>query len=85
MRDEDEQIGALFSYLRPEGLRDYPLRSIRPSVNTALENLSAKFETVYVPGGQSAPVQAYRGTIRLGSIAATGLRKAHHRGLASVG
>ena len=49
MRGADEQTGALFSYLSPDALvpPDHPLRSIRPLVNTALEKLSLKFDTLY--------------------------------------
>jgi len=56
MRGTDEQTGALFSYLSPDTLvpRDHPLRAIRPLVNTALETLSPKFDTLYASSGRTS-------------------------------
>lgn len=56
MRGMDEQTAALFSYLSPDALvpRDHPLRSIRPLVNKALENLSPQFEALYASGGRAS-------------------------------
>jgi transposase len=56
MRGADEQTGTLFSYLGPDRLvpHDHPLRSIRPRVNAALEQLSPTFDTLYVPSGRSS-------------------------------
>ena len=54
MRGADEQTGVLFSYLSPDALvpLDHPLRSIRPLVDTALERLSPRFDTLYSPTGR---------------------------------
>jgi len=56
MRGSDEQTGALFSYLSPEGLvpRDHPLRSIRLLVNKSLERLSPQFEALYARSGRTS-------------------------------
>ena len=56
MRGMYEQTGALFSYLSPDALvpRDHPLRSIRPLVNTALDELSPQFEALYALGGRAS-------------------------------
>ncbi len=56
MRGTDEQTGALFSYLSPEGLvpRDHPLRSIRLLVNKALEQLSPQFDALYAASGRTS-------------------------------
>ena len=53
MRGEDEQSGALFSYLSPEALvpAEHPLRAIRVVVDAALERLSAEFSKLYSPYG----------------------------------
>jgi hypothetical protein len=44
MRGEDEETGALFSYLSPDALvpRDHPLRAVRQLVNAGLNKLSAQ-------------------------------------------
>jgi len=54
VRGTDEQTGALFSYLSPEALvpKDHPLRAIRRLVNSALEQLSPKFDALYAGGGR---------------------------------
>ena len=56
MRGADEQTGALFSYLSPEGLvpREHPLRSIRLLVNKALEQLSPQFDALYAASGRTS-------------------------------
>ena len=56
MRGADEQTGALFSYLSPDALvpPDHPLRSIRSLVNTALEKLSPRFDTLCSPTGRTS-------------------------------
>ena len=56
MRGADEQTGALFSYLSPDALvpPDHPLRSIRPLVNTGLDQLSPIFDTLYSPTGRTS-------------------------------
>jgi transposase len=56
VRGSDEQTGALFSYLSPEALvpKDHPLRAIRRLVNTALEQLSPKFDALYASGGRAS-------------------------------
>lgn len=56
MRGADEQTGALFSYLSPEGLvpKDHPLRAIRGLVNAALDRLSPEFAKLYAPTGRSS-------------------------------
>jgi hypothetical protein len=56
MRGEDEQTGALFSYLSPEALvpAEHPLRAIRPVVDAALERLSAEFAKLYSPYGRAS-------------------------------
>jgi len=56
MRGNDDQTGALFSYLSPEGLvpADHPLRAIRALVNTALEQLSPEFDKLYSPFGRAS-------------------------------
>ena len=56
MRGSDEQTGALFSYLSPEGLvpPDHPLRAIRDRVNAALQGMSATFARLYSPFGRAS-------------------------------
>src|SRR5277367_6353470 len=56
MRGEDEQTGALFSYLSPDALvpAEHPLRMIRSVVNTALEQLSPEFDKLYSPFGRAS-------------------------------
>ena len=56
MRGEDEQTGALFSYLSAEALvpSDHPLRAIRVLVNRALERLSPEFARLYPPTGRAS-------------------------------
>ena|ERR1700710_1513066 len=56
MRGEDEQTGALFTYLSPEALvpAEHPLRAIRPVVNAALERLSPEFSKLYSPYGRAS-------------------------------
>jgi hypothetical protein len=55
MRGVDEQTGALFSYLSPEGLVpvDHPFRPIRVLVNRALERLSPAFAKLYPASGRA--------------------------------
>jgi transposase len=56
MRGVDEQTGALFSYLSPEGLvpLDHPLRPIRLLVNQALARLSPAFDKLYPASGRAS-------------------------------
>lgn len=56
MRGEDEQSGALFSYLSAAALvpAGHPLRMIRPVVNAALERLSPEFSKRYSPYGRAS-------------------------------
>ena len=56
MRGEDDQTGALFSYLSPEALvpAEHPLRALRPVVNAALERLSPEFAKLYSPFGRAS-------------------------------
>ena len=46
----------MFSYISPEGLvpQNHPLRAIRPLVNTALEKLSPRFDTLYSLTGRTS-------------------------------
>ena len=52
MRGLDERSGSLFSYVDLEARvrADHPLRPIRAIVNTALDRLSAEFDTLYATG-----------------------------------
>jgi transposase len=52
MRGSDERSGSLFSYVDLEARvrADHPLRPIRAIVNTALDRLSAEFDTLYATG-----------------------------------
>jgi transposase len=56
LRGEDEQTGALFSYLSPDALvpPEHPLRMIRSVVNAALERLSPEFAKLYSPFGRAS-------------------------------
>jgi len=54
MRGNDEQQGAVFSYLNPEERipSDHPLRSIRAMLDRALRELSLHFEALYARRGR---------------------------------
>src|ERR1035441_5856692 len=54
MRGNDEQQGAVFSYINPEERipSDHPLRSIRAMVDGALQELWAHFEALYARRGR---------------------------------
>jgi transposase len=54
MRGEDERSESLFSYVSCAARvpKDHPLRAIRPIVESALETLSADFETLYAKLGR---------------------------------
>ena len=54
MRGDDEQQGAVFSYVSAEQriAADHPLRRIRAMTDTALRELSAEFEELYAAGGR---------------------------------
>lgn len=54
MRGNDEQQGAVFSYLNPEERipSDHPLRSIRTMVDRALQELWAHLEALYARRGR---------------------------------
>ena len=52
MRGSDQRSGSLFSYVDLEARvrADHPLRPIRAIVNSALDRLSAEFDTLYATG-----------------------------------
>ncbi len=54
MRGNDEQQGAVFSYLNPEERipAEHPLRRIRAMVDAALREMSAHFEALYARRGR---------------------------------
>jgi transposase len=54
MRGDDEQAGAMFSYVSLEARvpADHPLRAIRRITDRALERLSPRFGTLYVQFGR---------------------------------
>ena len=54
MRGNDEQQGAVFSYVSAEQriAADHPLRPIRAMTDGALRELSAEFEALYAAGGR---------------------------------
>jgi transposase len=54
MRGNDEQQGAVFSYINPEERipADHPLRRIRAMVDAALKEMSAHFEALYARRGR---------------------------------
>src|SRR5271157_5050860 len=54
MRGNDEQQGAVFSYLNPEERipADHPLRRIRAMMDRALKELWAHFEALYARRGR---------------------------------
>jgi transposase len=54
MRGNDEQQGAVFSYINPEQRipSDHPLRAIRAMVDCALQGLWAHFEALYARRGR---------------------------------
>jgi transposase len=54
MRGNDEQQGAVFSYLNPEERipADHPLRAIRTMLDRALKELSVHFEALYARRGR---------------------------------
>ena len=54
MRGNDEQQGAVFSYINPEEriAADHALRSIRAMVDRALQELWAHFEALYARRGR---------------------------------
>jgi transposase len=54
MRGNDEQQGAVFSYINPEERipADHPLRRIRAMVDTGLQGMSLHFEALYAGRGR---------------------------------
>src|SRR5271157_3424323 len=54
MRGNDEQQGAVFSYVSAEQriASDHPLRQIRAMTDAALRELSAEFDALYAAGGR---------------------------------
>jgi transposase len=54
MRGDDEQQGAVFSYIGLEERvpKDHPLRAIREMTDTALRALDQEFEALYARGGR---------------------------------
>src|SRR5476649_451119 len=54
MRGDDEQQGAVFSYINPEERipSDHPLRAIRAMVDRALKELGVHFEALYARRGR---------------------------------
>jgi transposase len=54
MRGNDEQQGAVFSYVSAEQriAADHPLRQIRAMTDAAMRELSAEFEGLYAAGGR---------------------------------
>jgi transposase len=54
MRGNDEQQGAVFSYINPEERipADHPLRAIRTMLDRALKELSVHFEALYARRGR---------------------------------
>lgn len=54
MRGQDEQQGAVFSYVRAEQriAADHPLRRIRELTDAALRRLSGEFDRLYAAGGR---------------------------------
>lgn len=56
MRGDDLQQAAMFSYLSPEQRvpQDHPLRLIRKMVDTVFEELSPRFDALYLTTGRSS-------------------------------
>ena len=54
MRGNDEQQGAVFSYVSAEQRigADHPLRRIRAMTDAALRELSGEFDALYAAGGR---------------------------------
>jgi transposase len=54
MRGDDQQQGAMFSYISPEQRvpADHPLRPIRQMVDDVLRGLSPQFDAVYARTGR---------------------------------
>jgi hypothetical protein len=54
MRGDDQQQGAMFSYIAPEQRvsADHPLRPIRQMVDDVLRGLSPQFDAVYARTGR---------------------------------
>ncbi len=54
MRGNDEQQGAVFSYVSAEQriASDHPLRQIRATTDAALRELSSEFDALYAAGGR---------------------------------
>src|SRR2546422_8042076 len=54
MRGNDEQQGAVFSYVSAEQriAADHPLRRIRAMTDVALQELSVEFDRLYAAGGR---------------------------------
>src|SRR5712692_2052006 len=54
MRGEDQQQGAMFSYLSPEQRvpQDHPLRAIRAITDPVLQELSGAFDRLYAANGR---------------------------------
>ena len=54
MRGDDEQQGAMWSYISPEQRvpEDHPLRPIREMVNVVLKDMSPSFSGIYSREGR---------------------------------
>jgi transposase len=54
LRGDDQQTGHMFSYLSPEQRvpKDHPLRAIRAMTDTALRELSPRFDAIYAKIGR---------------------------------
>lgn len=54
LRGDDQQTGHMFSYLSPEQRvpKDHPLRAIRTMTDTALRELSPRFDAIYAKIGR---------------------------------
>jgi transposase len=54
LRGDDQQTGHMFSYLSPEQRvpKDHPLRAIRTMTDTALRELSPRFDAIYARIGR---------------------------------
>ena len=67
MRGNDEQQGAVFSYVNAEQriAADHPLRRIRAITDAALRELSGEFDVLYAAGGRPsiAPERLLRGLL----------------------
>ena len=72
MRGNDEQQGAVFSYINPEERipSHHPLRSIREMVDSALKELWTHFEALYARPGTAvdSAAEAAAGAVAAGSV-----------------